>query len=93
MAELRMQNPVLIYGDYRLLDPENPNIYAYTRTLNNQGMLVLLNFSDIKASISLAENHSIDKCLINNYPDYHIEEKTISLLPYQALIFSTNSVK
>jgi oligo-1,6-glucosidase len=30
------KKPVLVYGKYKLLDAENPNIYAYTRELGNK---------------------------------------------------------
>jgi oligo-1,6-glucosidase len=46
MVMLRKKQSVLVYGKYKLLDAENPNIYAYTRELGNKKILVILNFSD-----------------------------------------------
>ena len=45
MIALRAKSPALIYGDYKDLDPTNPNIFAYTRTLGDEKYLVVLNFS------------------------------------------------
>jgi oligo-1,6-glucosidase len=90
MVELRKNNEVLIYGDYQLLGAENPDIYAYTRTLDDQKMLVLLNFTDHNSSIKLNEAKNIDKTMINNYNSLKIENDTITLQPYQAVILSLN---
>jgi oligo-1,6-glucosidase len=46
MVALRKKNRVLTYGKYALLDKDNPNVYAYTRTLNGKKILVLLNFKN-----------------------------------------------
>ena len=42
---LRKAHKVLVYGSYQLLDAANPHIYAYTRTLGAERVLVVLNFS------------------------------------------------
>ncbi len=90
MVKLRKESPVLIYGTYELLRPEHPNIYTYTRKLGNEKMLVLLNFTDKESNIELLEANTIDVTLINNYPTITKEGNKISLLPYQAVIFSLN---
>ncbi len=88
MTELRKQNPVLVYGSYELVVPEHPNIYAFTRTLDDKIVLVLLNFSEETSEIKLKDewgNHSI---LINNYPDAEFFEDSVKMKPYQAVIFN-----
>ncbi len=45
LIRLRKVNPVFIYGDYRLLLPEHPTIYAYTRSYDGVAWTILLNFS------------------------------------------------
>jgi len=90
MVKLRKDNHVLIYGDYELLAAENPDIYAYTRTLNHEKALVLLNFTNHDSSIELSEIGTINEPMINNYSTVEISEKTIQLKPYQAIIFKLN---
>ncbi len=46
MIELRHKTPALVYGSYEDLDPMNPSIFAYTRSLGVDRYLVVLNFSD-----------------------------------------------
>lgn len=87
MANVRRNNPVLIYGQYEVLQKEHPKIYAFTRELANVKMLVLLNFSPEKATINLNEIAYIQDTIINNYDTFIREVTTANLLPYQAVIF------
>ena len=47
MTKLRKENLVLVYGDYQLLQPEHPAVYAYTRELDGVKWLVLQNWRAI----------------------------------------------
>lgn len=86
MTKLRRENPALIYGSYKLLQPEHPTIYAYIRELGNKKLLVLLNFSSSDSSINLDETSKINHIKINNADDMIIENNKITLTPYQAVI-------
>ena len=90
MVKLRKENPILIYGKYQLLRPNHPEIYAYTRTLDDKMVLVLLNFKSHDATIQLSELNTTDKPLINNYDSITIQENIVTLKPYQAVILSLN---
>ena len=43
--QLRHSDPTFVYGDYADLDPQQEQIFAYTRTLGATKYLVVLNFS------------------------------------------------
>ena len=86
MTQVRKANPVLVYGDYKVLQKEHPSIYAYTRTLGDEKVLVLLNFSSEKAAIGLSGLEKFGNMLINNYPELEIEDFEVRLMPYQAVI-------
>jgi oligo-1,6-glucosidase len=90
MVKLRKEHEILIYGDYELLAAENPDIYAFTRTLNNAKVLVLLNFTNHDSSIELTEIGTINEALINNYSNVEVSKNNIQLKPYQAIIFKLN---
>ncbi len=55
MIEVRKKTPALIYGDYKDLDPQNPVIFAYTRTLGTDRYLVVLNFSKDEVAYTFPE--------------------------------------
>ena len=69
VVKLRKQEPTLIYGDWALVDADNPSVFAYTRSLNGKKLLVLLNFKAINATFnSTGIDMSKAKVLIGNYP-------------------------
>ena len=84
MVQLRKDNLVLVYGDYGLIQPDHEQIYAYIRSLEDQRMLVLLNFSETAASINLEEYDG--EIIINNYESIDIGDGKITLQPYQSVI-------
>ncbi|MBB6324799.1 oligo-1,6-glucosidase [Algoriphagus iocasae] len=91
MTKLRNENLVLVYGDYELLLPDHEQIYAYTRILGEDKMLVLLNFSDKPAEATLPEAQGLIEIFINNYDSSPIKaESKIVLEPYQAVIVKMN---
>ncbi len=45
MIALRRARAELVYGDFRDLAPDHPQLYAYTRTIRGKGLMILLNFS------------------------------------------------
>lgn len=88
MVHLRNDNAVLIYGDYKLLDEKNEDVYAYTRALDGKKVLVLLNFKNFDVGFNLKEIKTINDVLINNYQSLDIKNSLVKLKPYQAVIFS-----
>jgi len=86
MVALRKDNLLLVYGNYEIIQEEHPTIYAYSRTLEDQKMTVLLNFSESESSISLPNFDHSKKVLINNYNEFSVDKNTITLKPYQAVV-------
>lgn len=87
MTKIRKENKVLTYGTYTVIDEQHPNIYAYTRSNSTTIKTVLLNFSSEPSSIELKGISTSVKPIINNYNNLQIEESTVTLQPYQAVIF------
>ncbi|MBL8348728.1 MAG: alpha-glucosidase [Burkholderiaceae bacterium] len=52
LIELRRRHPVIVHGRHALLLPDDPQVYAYTRTLGGQTLLVVCNFGDQSPSFS-----------------------------------------
>lgn len=90
MTALRTNNEVLIYGEYELIQKEHKQVYAYTRSLDNQHMMVLLNFSDTEAAVGINDLHTYGDPLINNYDSFEKTGTSAVLKPYQAVILAKN---
>lgn len=90
MVKLRKDSPVLTYGKYELLDKSNPQVYAYTRELNGEKVLILLNFSKEVSPFEFNEDKIDSKSiLISNYRDIP-DSPGIKLRPYEARIYKLN---
>ncbi|MNW42980.1 Oligo-1,6-glucosidase [compost metagenome] len=93
LIELRKRHDVIVYGEYVLIDAENEQIYAYTRTLGKEQLLVILNFYEHPARFVLdREKVSFDsntaELLISNYDvpaNQDIDQ--LILRPYEARVY------
>ena len=90
MVKFRNENPILVYGDYQLLDAANPKVYAFVRKYEGKQLLVLLNFSKTNsvANTGLAVNNPELK--ISNYTDKVLAPAAagqFELRPYEAAIY------
>jgi alpha-glucosidase len=85
LIRLRRQMPVLNEGAYQLLLPTHPQIYAYTRSLNAQQVLVIVNFSAHQQEID-PQQLLLDgwQPLLSNYQE---QGKRQSLRAYEAQIY------
>lgn len=88
MVLLRKHKPSLIYGTYDLYDEKHPQIYTYTRTLDKEMLLIVLNFSKQKIHYDLPFQLAADiEPLVNNTLTFNLQGNMLMLEPYQALIF------
>lgn len=85
LIQLRRENDVLIYGSYDLVLEEHEQIFAYTRTLEDRLMLVLVNLFDKGTSFELESPFDITRAelLLSNY-DKITENK---MQPYEARVY------
>ncbi|MES5953146.1 alpha-glucosidase [Bacillus fungorum] len=89
MIALKKEHDVLNYGTYDLLLEDDPQIYAYTRTLNDEKIIVISNISKEEAvynegSFALERK----RLLLNNYEvSEHEQVTTITLNPYETRVY------
>lgn len=89
LIALRKAHKAFVYGDYELLLPEHPDVFAYTRKLEGETLLVLCNFYGADVAFELPEALSGDmSLLIANYAD---EPRRGTLRPYEARIYRSQS--
>ena len=87
MIALRKSHLGLIYGSFQLLDEENPQVFAYRRTLAETGenYLIACNFSDKDAAFTIPADFAGAWRLIGNYPDT-APTGAVTLRPYEAFV-------
>ena len=86
LIRLRKENPVIVYGNYDLIFPESEEIFAYTRTLDREKLLVLCNYSDTEQHVERPELFAESRCMISNC-DVQTQENTVILPPYAAVVY------
>lgn len=84
LLRLRKRYAVIVYGHYDLLLPDSPALYAYTRTLDTQRLLVLCNFTAREVPCCLPDGLAAGTLLLANYPDCRPADRML-LRPYEAL--------
>jgi oligo-1,6-glucosidase len=87
---LRQKNPVIVYGAYELILEDHEDIYAFTRTLQDERLLVILNFSRNTPFFRLPTHiaFSEKELLISNYPvDPNEDIRQLTLQPYEARVY------
>ena len=88
LISLRKTWPVFVDGDFSLLFPEDPQIFAYTRDDGDTRLLVCANFTGEKAAFHLPAGWEGVGRLIRNYED--APEEGV-LRPYEAFILAIPS--
>jgi oligo-1,6-glucosidase len=86
MIQLRKSEPLLVYGKYQLLDRENPQVFAYTRSLQGRTLMVALSFSAKGGRTALPAGYTSGKILINNLASSPLQGARLELGPYQAVV-------
>ena len=89
MIAFRKANSIMVYGDYKCLNPKDENLYIYKRWDNNYTYLILLNFSGSEQPLKTLElNLEQSELLISNLNDGKSSNR---LMPWEAQLRKYNS--
>lgn len=88
LIELRHREPVVARGDFTMLLPDDPNVYAFTRRLDDVELLVLANFSSghVSAQVPDAEAWLSSELVLTNL-DQGSRASSMELAPWESLIY------
>ncbi|WP_377887258.1 alpha-glucosidase [Alkalihalobacillus sp. R86527] len=87
MISLKKDHPVFTYGTYNLILEDHNQIYAYTRTTNDEKIVVITNLSTEPATFHFEFNLKDEKLLLHNYPVEKSEKEPLILKPYEARVY------
>ena len=91
LIELRKEENIISYGDYRILDEKNSRIYAYERSYEGDSIVVVNNFYDEVGVINLSKEIELEgkkvEILLSNYKDSSIDISNLSLRPYESVVY------
>jgi len=89
LIALRKNNPTAVYGAYDLILPEHKQIYAYTRTLGEDKLLVIANLSAEAAASRLPDSvaYSSAELLLISGESGDRNLRDLRLAPYEARVY------
>ncbi|MBP1969351.1 glycosidase [Virgibacillus natechei] len=93
MIKLRKENAVLVYGDYELILEDHDKIFAYTRTLDNEKVIVIANLFAEETSFifpDISQSKSSEVILSNYEVDSERASNEILLKPYEARVYTVD---
>ncbi|KXZ40421.1 alpha-glucosidase [Alkalithermobacter thermoalcaliphilus JW-YL-7 = DSM 7308] len=89
MIRLKKENEVLVYGKYNLILEKHPQIYAYTRRLDDKKIIIICNLTDKEANYKYDEILEYDNLMLSNYDvKKHEPIKQFTLKPFEARVYS-----
>lgn len=92
LIKLRKNYPIIIHGNYRLVDENNSEVYSYLREYHNEVLLVICSFSENYINYvvpkEINDYKEKGKLLLSNYETSLGElERSNELRPYESLVY------
>lgn len=103
IINLRKSNPIIIYGNYDIIQEEHDQIFAYIRSFLYEKLLVVVNMSNSQPLFTWNEHKPSNiisyTLLLNNYNDFKEESNQFTtnfnikdiesfvLQPYEARVY------
>ncbi len=88
LIAIRRTLDVMVYGVYQLLLPDSEEIFAYTRTLDQEALLIVCNFTDQETEFAFdAGFDGNEEIVIGNYEDLIRNGNKMIVRPYEAKVF------
>jgi oligo-1,6-glucosidase len=90
LIRLRREHPIIVHGTYDLILDAHEQIYAFTRTLGGERLLVMLNFTADEPVFALPSHIGFAEqaLLISNYRvDAAADIRLLTLRPYEARVY------
>lgn len=75
----------MVYGKYELLLPESEALFVYTRTMEDEKLLVVCSFCDHETDFTVPDEFLGTPCLIFN-TNHSYDGKEIRLGAYEAFV-------
>ena len=88
LIQLRKDYNIISDGRIEMILEEHPKVFAYTRQLENQTLIVLNNYYQEETTVNLSLNqYAESKILISNYEDSPTLENQMTLRPYESVAY------
>lgn len=86
LIALRKKYEIIVYGDYKLLFPEDEELFVYERSLEGKKLLVVCNFSENEREFDFSMVRD-GQILINNYKDFNMENNKLRAFETAVILY------
>lgn len=83
LIQLRQNNPIIVWGDFELIEQTPDDVFAYYREYEGQKWLVAANISSQNNNFSVDEE--VSEIIMSNYHRQEIVLKSMTLMPYEVI--------
>lgn len=86
LIQLRKNNPLVVWGTYQELVPNDTQLFVYERSCENETWLIVANFYEEEADFS-HESHKVKEIILSNYSDSSVDLANLHLRAYETVVY------
>ncbi|RSK29054.1 alpha,alpha-phosphotrehalase [Bacillus sp. HMF5848] len=91
LIQLRKTYDIITDGDFKLIEKDHDDVFAYVRLKDNEALLVINNFYGNKTSFVLPQELDFSgyesEILLSNYSDSPSDYANMTLRPYESVVY------
>lgn len=86
LIRLRKEHELIVWGDYKELLPNDPQLFVYERSYQGETWLIIINFYE-KPTIYKDADRKVETIVISNYMDSSKEISKLELRPFESVVY------
>lgn len=86
LIHLRLKDPILLNGQYQLIETHDHQSFVYQREENHVGYLVITNLSDQPATVTIPDRYQNRQLVLTNTTEKQ-QSSTMALKPWSAYLY------
>jgi glucan 1,6-alpha-glucosidase len=83
LIKLRQENPIIVWGDFELIEHTPEEVFAYYRIYEGEKWLVVANISEQEQRFAVDEK--VSEIIMSNYDRAEIDVTAFTMKPYEVL--------
>ena len=86
LIRLRKEHELIVWGDYKELLPNDPQLFVYERSYKGETWLIVINFYQ-KTTFYKDEDRKVETIIISNYKDSSKKLTDLALRPFESIVY------